>query len=414
MKSGGHAAFSGASNIPGGITINLEKLNELTLCPNQSITRVGTGNTWIDVYDYLTPKNLSVVGGRIAAIGTGGLTLGGGISFFSGRHGWACDGIQNYELVTADSEILQVNRSSHPDLFFALRGGGNNFGIVTRLDMRTFPQGSMWGGSLTTTSSPEENNSTLSALYDYAHRAPEDPDAALYIAFAYSQALNSFLINRELTHATNTPNTPPIFSNLTLTFPSSQILSSTLTYNTNIPALARAISLSNPDGKKETYWTATFRLPSPEVLHIILSIFTSEVDNIKTVTGITPALTFQILSTNTISHFSRDGGNALGIDLEANEEPLLIVNVAIYWDDDDDEAARNADANVLAAARNTIDKSVARANHLGASHRYIYQNYAAREQRVFQGYGEANLKKLRKTSKKWDPHGVFQELQPVS
>lgn len=375
------------------------------------MTRVGTGNTWIDVYDYLTPKNLSVVGGRVAAIGTGGLTLGGGISFFSGRHGWACDGIQNYELVTADSEILQVNRSSHPDLFFALRGGGNNFGIVTRLDMLTFPQGSMWGGSLTTTSSAEENNSTLSALYDYAHRAPEDPDAALYIAFAYSQALDSFLINRELTHATNTPKPPPIFSNLTTISPSSQILSSTLTSDTNISALARAISFSNPDGKKETYWTATFRLPSPEVLHIILSIFTAEVDNIKTVPGITPALTFQILSTNTISHFSREGGNALGIDLEANEEPLLIVNVAIYWDDDAG-AAGDTDLDIFAAARNTIDKSVARAKESGAFHRYIYQNYAAREQRVFQGYGEENLEKLREISKKWDPGWVFRELQP--
>lgn len=408
MKSGGHAAFSGASNIPGGITINLVKMNELALSPNEKIARVGTGNTWIDVYDYLTPKNLSVVGGRVAGIGTGGLTLGGGISFFSGQRGWACDGIQNYELVTADSRILQVNRSSHPDLFFALRGGGNNFGIVTRLDMRTFPQGAMWGGSLTTTSSPEEITSTLSALYHYAHRAPEDPDAAVYIAFAYAQALDSFLITRELTHATNTPYPPPIFSNLTTPSTSSQLLSSTLTPNTTISALARNISLSNPNGKKETYWTATFSLPSPEILSLIHDVFISEVENIKDVPGITPALVFQILSTNTISHFAREGGNALGI--ETNEGPLLIVNVAIYWDDD--TAARDADVDVFAAARNTIDRSVARAKELGMFHRYIYQNYAAREQQVFEGYGKENLEQLRTISKKWDPDGVFQELQP--
>jgi FAD/FMN-containing dehydrogenase len=132
VKSGGHAAFDGASNIQDGITIDLQLLNELSINEDKTITRIGPGNRWIDVYEYLTPLGVSVVGGRDAEIGVGGLTLGGGISWYSGRYGWAADGVRNYEVVMADGEIREVSLESYPDLYWALRGGGNNFGVVTR------------------------------------------------------------------------------------------------------------------------------------------------------------------------------------------------------------------------------------------------------------------------------------------
>lgn len=77
VKSGGHAAFAGASNIQGGITVNFAKLNEIALSSNKKIASVGPGNTWYHVYKALEPENLTVIGGRVAAIGVGGLTLGG-------------------------------------------------------------------------------------------------------------------------------------------------------------------------------------------------------------------------------------------------------------------------------------------------------------------------------------------------
>lgn len=98
VKSGGHAAFAGASNIQGGLTIDLSGLNGIAVSQDHSQTAVGAGNIWYDVYDYLEPMNLTVIGGRVAAIGVGGLTLGGGMSFFSGRHGWACDNVKSYEV----------------------------------------------------------------------------------------------------------------------------------------------------------------------------------------------------------------------------------------------------------------------------------------------------------------------------
>lgn len=98
IKSGGHAAFYGASNINGGLTIDLVNLNQVTVSADKTQTSVGPGNRWYDVYSQLEPVGLSVIGGRVADIGVGGLTLGGGISFFSGRYGWACDNVNTYEV----------------------------------------------------------------------------------------------------------------------------------------------------------------------------------------------------------------------------------------------------------------------------------------------------------------------------
>jgi FAD/FMN-containing dehydrogenase len=98
VKSGGHAAFEGASNIEGGVTIDLVDLNEISVSDERNVTSLGPGNRWVDVYRKLDGMGLSVVGGRVADIGVGGLILGGGISFFSGRHGWACDNVVNYQV----------------------------------------------------------------------------------------------------------------------------------------------------------------------------------------------------------------------------------------------------------------------------------------------------------------------------
>jgi FAD/FMN-containing dehydrogenase len=98
VKSGGHAAFAGASNIADGITIDLAGLNQINVSADQKQTSVGSGNLWYDVYRKLDPMGLAVIGGRVSAIGVGGLTLGGGISFFSNRHGWACDNVNTYQV----------------------------------------------------------------------------------------------------------------------------------------------------------------------------------------------------------------------------------------------------------------------------------------------------------------------------
>jgi FAD/FMN-containing dehydrogenase len=215
VKSGGHAAFEGASNIQGGLTIDLANLNEVTVRSDNAQTAVGAGNNWYDVYTKIQPMGLSVIGGRVSAIGVGGLTLGGGISFFSSRYGWACDNVDNYEVVLADGSIREVSYSSdYSDLYWALRGGGNNFGIVTRFDLMTFPQGDLWAGSQAFVNTPETSAAINEAFFYLGVNAPSDPYAQVILAYAYVQAVDTYLIASDLQYGKPIVN-PPVLQNFT-------------------------------------------------------------------------------------------------------------------------------------------------------------------------------------------------------
>ncbi|KAK3297569.1 uncharacterized protein B0H64DRAFT_416588 [Chaetomium fimeti] len=114
IKGQGHAPAAGFANIEGSVTIDMTGLNTTTLSPDRSVVRVGAGATWLQVYRYLDPFNIAVAGGRNGLVGVGGLTLGGGISHFSPRVGWACDNVVNFEAFT---DILS---SSDFDIYTSL------------------------------------------------------------------------------------------------------------------------------------------------------------------------------------------------------------------------------------------------------------------------------------------------------
>lgn len=98
IKGQGHAPAAGFANIDGGVTIDMTGLNTTVLSPDHSVLSVGAGAAWLQVYQYLDPFNVSVAGGRNGLVGVGGLTVGGGISHFSPRVGWACDNVVNFEV----------------------------------------------------------------------------------------------------------------------------------------------------------------------------------------------------------------------------------------------------------------------------------------------------------------------------
>lgn len=215
VKSGGHAAFSGASNIEDGLTIDLLNLNEIEVSDDKTQTAVGAGNIWYDIYTKLEPQGLTVIGGRVSAIGVGGLTLGGGISFFSARYGWACDNVNAYEVVLADGSIRTVSyKSEYSDLYWALRGGGNNFGVVTRFDLATYPQGDMWAGSQTFLYTAETEAAINDAFYYLGINSPEDPYAQVIIAYAYAQSQGVYVIASDLQYGKPEAN-PAILQNFT-------------------------------------------------------------------------------------------------------------------------------------------------------------------------------------------------------
>lgn len=145
VKCGGHTAYAGGSNIQAGVTIDLVRLNQVTVSEDRETVSIGSGNRWGNVSAVLDPLGLAVVGGRVSQVGVAGLTLGGGISYFSNRRGWACDNVRAFEVVLASGDVVVATPTEHCDLYWALRGGGgSHFGVVTRFDLEAFPQGDLW------------------------------------------------------------------------------------------------------------------------------------------------------------------------------------------------------------------------------------------------------------------------------
>lgn len=153
IKSGGHSYVPGLSNINGnGITIDLSSLASVALSPDKSTVCLSVGATWSSIYLFLETHGLSVAGSRTGSVGAGGYLLGGGLSWLSSQVGWTCDSDEEFEVVLANGDVVLANASHHEDLFWALKGGGGSFGIVTQVRMRTTPVGAIYGSAIAYTS----------------------------------------------------------------------------------------------------------------------------------------------------------------------------------------------------------------------------------------------------------------------
>jgi FAD/FMN-containing dehydrogenase len=139
VRSGDHTQWTGASNIEGGVTIDLQHLNWVIFDKDTDMVDIGPGARWKEIYAELETHGRLVAGARNGKVGVGGLPLDGGLTFFIGQRGFACDDVVSYEVVLADGRIITADASNdHKDLFIALKGGSGNFGIVTNFKMQTF------------------------------------------------------------------------------------------------------------------------------------------------------------------------------------------------------------------------------------------------------------------------------------
>jgi FAD/FMN-containing dehydrogenase len=194
IRSGGHAYNTAFNNISPGITIDLSNLNTITLSPDNKTVSVGPAATWGAVYDILDPLNLSVPGGRAGQVGVGGLTLGGGISYFSPRVGWTCDSVSEFEIVLADGEVVTASEGDNADLWISLCGGGAaSFGVVARIDIKTFPQGKIWGGFVY--HAPDTVPGQLDAFEGFSAAESYDEYASLIMSFAFSDGVGGAVVN---------------------------------------------------------------------------------------------------------------------------------------------------------------------------------------------------------------------------
>ena len=141
----------GAADTNNGVLLALTRIATNTFNKDKSILSIGSGQVWDQVYSFVSPHGLAVAGGRYGQVGVGGLLTGGGINYFGQTNGWSVNSILGYEIVLGDSSVLEVSATAHSDLFWALKGGNNNFGIVTRFDMKTLPVTAAYTGGTTYT-----------------------------------------------------------------------------------------------------------------------------------------------------------------------------------------------------------------------------------------------------------------------
>ena len=124
----------------------LSNLTTMSLSSDERVLSLGPSHRWGDVYKWLSTYDLAVPGGRLSPVGVPGLLLAGGVNFYGNQVGWSADNVIQYEVVLASGSIVYANKSSYSDLFWALKGGSSNFGIVTRFDIKTVPSTKVFAG----------------------------------------------------------------------------------------------------------------------------------------------------------------------------------------------------------------------------------------------------------------------------
>ncbi|KAI4602290.1 hypothetical protein KJ359_009530 [Pestalotiopsis sp. 9143b] len=145
VRGGGHNP-SGGSASDGGMVIDLSLLRSVSVREETQSVTFGGGCLWGDVDAALWDKGYATVGGTVSHTGVGGLILGGGYGMLTGRHGLSIDCLLSCEVVLGSGNIVTASQDEHPNLFWALRGAGQSFGVVTSFTSRIFPQGNVWGG----------------------------------------------------------------------------------------------------------------------------------------------------------------------------------------------------------------------------------------------------------------------------
>ncbi|KAJ5172051.1 hypothetical protein N7492_004644 [Penicillium capsulatum] len=148
IKAGGHNPNTFFSSVDDGVLLDLNRMAAKSYDPDTTLATYEPGGVFGDLYEYYERYNRTVVGARLAGVGTG-LALGGGMSYLSPQYGLACDSFRELEIVLPNGTIVTASRDSHPDLFFASRGGGGNaYGVVTKYTVQSRPIGEFYAGNL--------------------------------------------------------------------------------------------------------------------------------------------------------------------------------------------------------------------------------------------------------------------------
>lgn len=308
----------------------------------------------------------------------------------------------DFEVVLASGKTINANASENTDLWRALRGGGNNLGVVTRFDLRTFPQGPFWGGAVLYF--PPSFAGQVDALVAELRKPDASDETHLMLSIGYSASymqLGGTLCMNQVYHTGEAETAPEVLDPFVKISPQVEQLNSMRALTLKDAAGEQASQ--SADGVRCAYMNTTVKADAP-TLKAAAEAYLAALEPLKECEGITCSLTLQPYSTSLLQKSAEFGGNVLG--LSAEDGPLVSILALTWWKNKvDDETIVGTFRKVI----ETIDQDAA---SRGTGVPFKYMNYAWDFQDPITSYGEENKAFLQEVSKKYDPEGVFQKGVP--
>ncbi|KAK8139463.1 FAD binding domain-containing protein [Apiospora sp. TS-2023a] len=401
VRGGGHSTWPN-NNIAGGVTIDLSLLDQtqvhLPTTPHAPpIAAVGAGSRWAAALLEVEKYGLSINAGRVGNVGVAGLTLGAGLSFHSGRRGFTCDDVTNYEVVLAPSgQIVNANAKQNPDLFKALKGGGGNFGIVTRFDFAAFPAGKLYGGMATT--SWDYRDTILDSFVRLISINEQHPADSQIVIYMYEAA------SRSLTVSSTPVNTDGI-ANSTSFEPMAAV--PWLVDSRKIQTYSNlAASMADPGGDYYMWFSLCFQ-NNKRVIDKATELFERLRDEVQG--GGMEANVHRLIWVfqQLPKHYAQKnpGGNVLGVDKTLAED-------AIVWLGEANVKTAEAKAIFQGKMAKIAEELEDYAESIGAATQWRYMNYVNQDQDPIRSYGRENIAFIKGVAAKYDPQGFFQTRVP--
>lgn len=330
------------------------------------------------------------------------------MSFYSPRVGLVCDAALNFDVtmlslkylarfnisqvILSSGTMTKVNQIDNPDLFRALKGGSNNLGIITHVDLPLVQGGLIWGGFYAIDMS--HRGQVFSFFEKLNNSTTYDPYASIIHTNVLTNGSWYILLHLAYTQ----PNTisPPVYAPLLAIPPIFSTLrrathgNLTDEFEAGSPVNSRALLATMTFSNSASFMEIFFQLANATAL-----LITSQVPSMSF------TLSFQPWPQTITAHGAANGGNVLGIDAEDGD--LTNIDLTLYWEDAVD------DDFIYAETEKLFDVGVRKAKEIGVWNRYLYLNYADKWQKPIRGYGEDNLGFLRGVSRRFDSLQTFQK-----
>ncbi|KAI1757665.1 FAD-binding domain-containing protein [Xylaria castorea] len=391
IRGGGHNPNPGFGSVDSqGILLDLQDMKLMSIDPD-GILHAGPGHRWVDLYDFSGANNRTVKGGRTIDVGVPGFLLGGGMPFFPALHGLGADSVRNYEIVLANSTVVNASHDQNPELFRVLKGGGSNFGIVTRFDIQTYP--------LIRTQFVVNlyNSSDYLNIFQATMKVQKSMELDPKIDFYVTVTPTVVVVGMFYANWVSQP--PTAFD----PFYQLESLVGTMLPLTNgtVTSLAVDLGANTPQYDARRIPTAITTTADVELYIQNHEHFLKILDTTESTFAANLSYTIQPVASATVREGNARRGNSLGLD----SIPQIWWSMVVEWADKKNDLHAQQTLNALDSNLRSIAKS---RDELIP---FQFMNDASFMQTVLNSYGSDNLARLRSVATHYDPTAVFQELQ---